>query len=322
MERLLTVVVICVPVFALVGLGKLLQSRGVLSEHDQGKLSWLVYYLSLPALIFVNVARQPFTELMDLPIIVSTLSVTVLACALFYGVGMLLRLPAASRAMLAWSPFWANVSYLGFPLAERAYGAEGLAAASIVNAFTMPVFVIIGSLLLAFASDEGGSVRGHIRKAVLNPIIGAAIAGILVSLIGSSLPESAANWQWLTTSTAVLGGFLDLLGSMGLPLALICVGAALRATELRGKWPLILTASAAKLIITPALVLAMFALFFPEASDAARGVAVVLMATPMAVAAFVISRQQQVASELAAAHLVVSTGVSCFTIPMWLYLVY
>ena len=186
MDRVLTVVLICLPVFALVGLGKILEIRGISAERDQAKLGWLVYYLSLPALIFYYVAQQPFADLIDVPIVVSTLSVTLLVAVLFFGLGILFKLPIAHRSLLAWSPFWANVSYLGFVLAERSFDAEGLVPASIVNAFTMPTFVLIGSLFLSLGSGQQvsvGSLGWVCLKAFKNPIIIAAFGGIALSTL-------------------------------------------------------------------------------------------------------------------------------------------
>ena len=62
----------------------IIEIRGILAERDQAKLGWLVYYLSLPALIFYYVAQQPFADLIDVPIVVSTLSVTLLVAVLFF----------------------------------------------------------------------------------------------------------------------------------------------------------------------------------------------------------------------------------------------
>ena len=78
----------------------------------------------------------------------------------------------------------------------------------------------------------------------------------------------------------------------------------LRAAEVGTHWRLIACASIAKLVLTPLLVYVSFIWLFPEAPPVSRGVAVLLMATPMAVAAFVMCKQQK-------AHLVVSTGISC-----------
>ena len=112
MDRVIDVILICLPVFAVVGLGKVLQVRSIIEERDQSRLSWLVYYISLPAFIFYYVAQQSFTDLIDIPIVVSTLGVTALIGVVFYALGSCLRLPIDHRALLAWSPFWANVSCL------------------------------------------------------------------------------------------------------------------------------------------------------------------------------------------------------------------
>ena len=55
-SRVMDVLVICVPVFAVLGLGKLLGLKGKIKDEHCAFINWLVYTFSLPALIFNEVA--------------------------------------------------------------------------------------------------------------------------------------------------------------------------------------------------------------------------------------------------------------------------
>ena len=167
-QALLQVLVICAPIFIIVGLGRWLAVRGLLQGDAKQFATWLVWNWCLPALILRAVLKQPLEELLDWPVI----GCTVLGTLLLGGLGALLSQGAARKALraakaaiepnkqssgtlalagaglapaLAVAPFWANLTYLGFPLAESAYGDEGIRVAAIVNAFTMPLFVVFGS---------------------------------------------------------------------------------------------------------------------------------------------------------------------------------
>ena len=58
LARLGTVVEICLPVFALIGVGVWLRRSGRMDDQHQRFLAWFINELSLPALIFVGVARR------------------------------------------------------------------------------------------------------------------------------------------------------------------------------------------------------------------------------------------------------------------------
>jgi predicted permease len=299
METVVQVVRVCLPIVVLVGLGSWLRASGRLDDQAKTFVSWLVYMISLPALIFRAVARQPFADLLDGPIVLSVVGVTVVGLLLGLAISRIGRQTGGRRAFLAWCPFWANVTYLGFPLAERACGPEGLAVAAIVNAFAMPAFVMLGTGALAVAAGAGG-IAQRLKVAVLNPVVLAAAAGVVVAGLVALAPETGA----------AIGG--------SLPLALIAVGASIDWARLFRAGPLLILASTLKLVVTPALVLASFLLFFPDEPAVNRGVAVLLMGMPAGVASWVVAQQVQVAAEEAADHLVVSTALAVITVPIWL----
>jgi len=317
------VLVICIPIFALLYLGHRLKARGGMSEAAHAFINGLVYRYSLPALIFVEVAKQDFATLINFGLIAATV-LPMLATGLVFGIAAKLRgLPVETRGIVGFMPFWANLSYLGFPLARAAYGEEGMTAAAIVNAFGMPLSVIGGLYLLSTAEGRRTDWSRQLITAVTNPVVVAALAGVAVAGINSAagLGDLIATSRLSAGLLAIAKGILDLLGSMGLPLALIAVGASLHGEGLRHPG-LLAWGSLGKLVLTPALAWLVLALGFAEDDPATVGTGVLLMAMPCSVAAFVISREMRADSGLIANHLVVSTVLSVITIPLWLGLLF
>ena len=64
-SRVLDVLVVCLPVFAVMGLGKVLAVKGQLGRDRRTFINWLVYYFALPSLIFHAVAQQRFSSFME-----------------------------------------------------------------------------------------------------------------------------------------------------------------------------------------------------------------------------------------------------------------
>ncbi len=318
---MLDVLAISVPVFAVVALGVVLRWTGLLTDEAQAFVSRFVYVLCLPVLIFLGISASSFGDLLSPSIVVGALLATALVTVPFW-LGSA-RLPARLRGPVALSPFFANLTYLGFPLATSAYGEQGLMYAGIINAFIMPVFVVIGVWLLAAGHPERRSLRGTLRVALLNPIIGAVVAGILASFVLNELglADLARRHAVLSGLAEIAAKTLDMIGRVGLPLALIAVGASLRFRFVRGHLWLMSGCAAAKLVLMPLVTLLVCRALFPGMERVALGATVLLMACPLSVGCYVISREMQADSEFIAGILVLTTVGACVTIPAWLAIV-
>jgi len=168
-ERILQVLVITTPIFGVIGLGKLLYARKLLTDETCKGINWIIANLSLPALIFLAVAKTTFSELIRWPVIVGGLVPMALAPLIMIPLGVGLKVRDASRAPFIYSPFWANVSYMGIPLAFFAFGEQGKVNAAIINAFTMPFYVIIGTFIIGLHHHEQNDSLGQrIKGAVLD----------------------------------------------------------------------------------------------------------------------------------------------------------
>jgi len=326
MTRALDVLVICVPVFAVMGLGKLLERKGHLNDDLCSFINWLVYHFSLPALIFNAVAQQRFNSFFDTTLIVMPLVALLLVAAVTMLISKLKGFKGDLAAAFVFGTFWANASYVGFPLCINAFGPAGEVKAAIYNAFVLPFFILIGYLLIGFYGAGSGDVKigARVRKAFLNPILLAAVAGILVVLIVDVFraEDEVLQLPLPVISTALIfGSFLKLIGAMGLPLALLSIGASLKWEQSRRHLGALSWTIGCKLILLPLTTLLLIRWFLPESDPISLGVAVILAATPSAVACYVISCQLGIEKAFVATMLVVSTGLSVLTIPIWVYVV-
>lgn len=325
MERIIQTLVVCVPVFAVMGVGKLLERRGFMNTGRRHFINELVYRLALPALIFNEVAQQRFGSFFDPALVGVPLVAIFILIALSAGVARVMNFRGGFAAAFIFGTFWANVTYMGFPLARNAFGAEGLARAAVYNAFVMPFFIALGYALVGvYGGGHTVSVRDKMRQAMLNPIILAALAGVAVAAAGElwRLPDGSLSFSLpVKALLRLISSFLVLIGGMGLPLALLSIGAALHG----GNFMLYRKALAAvvllKLVVFPLLVWGGICWFFPAADPVVQGVAVLLSATPNAVASYVVACQIGVEEGFVSSMLVLSTGLSVLTVPVWVYLV-
>ena len=326
LARAMDVLVICVPVFAVMGLGKLLERKGHINEGHCSFINWLVYHFSLPALVFNAVARQTFRSFLDPALIVMPLIALMLVAALTMLIARLKGLKGGIAAAFVFGTFWANATYVGFPLCINAFGLPGEAKAAVYNAFVLPFFILIGYLLIGFYGAGSGDAKigARIKKAFLNPILLSAVAGVIVALVADSFRAVDGTLQLpmpVISAALLVGSFLKLIGAMGLPLALLAIGASLKWEQTKEHLGALSWTVGCKLILLPLLTLLLIRIFLPGADPVSLGVAVILAGTPSAVACYVISCQLGIERAFVATLLVVSTGLSVITIPIWVYLI-
>jgi hypothetical protein len=316
---------ICAPVFAIMGIGRMLYTRGILTDTNKDFCVHITYYFALPALIFSALVQQSFSDLLNPALIVSTIVAIGIITVLFIILAVLLRIDRSIAPPFIFSSFWANVSYIGFPLAANSFGDErGIALAAIINGFTVPVFVSLSLTLITFYRGDRHprGVWKHCADVARNPVVLSSLLGLLVSFIAGAVPWQLTDTAWSESMKYLwqtVISFLKLLGSMGLPLALLAVGASLDLKRITGKRLPLYIAITGKLFIMPCITLVAIDLFFPDTMRAGRAIAVMLMATPNAVASYVVAKQFGVAEEFMSAMVVLSTAVSVLSIPLWVY---
>ncbi|WP_372807196.1 AEC family transporter [Pontiella sp.] len=151
------VLVISVPVFAVLGLGKLLGTKGRITEEHGRFINWLVYTFSLPALIFNEVARQRFDSFFDPAVVVMPLIGLAAVALLTMGIARLRGYRGGFAAAFTYGTYWANATYIGLPLCQNAFGSEGLAKAAIYNGFVVPFFILGSYLLIGLHGADTGN---------------------------------------------------------------------------------------------------------------------------------------------------------------------
>ncbi|MDR3011987.1 MAG: AEC family transporter [Chitinispirillales bacterium] len=325
--KLLEIIRITFPVFALLGLGNILSRTGKMTDAHQSFLNWFVYFISLPALIFVGMATQPFSSLLNTDFIFATL-LSMLAIFLIYIlISVILRLDKKIAVVMIFCTYWSNVAYMGFPLAESAYGEHGFLLAAVVNAVSMPIFVIVSFVMIGLCADDkkGSGIVNSIRAALVNPILLASFAGIAYAWVadalgfgaggGASLPIAFEEAFWICEI------ILKNVGTMGLSLALIAVGGKLRFRSFgKNVLPMLLSV-VGKLLILPLITLVIMKTLFPSSPKDVVGVAVLLMTLPTAVTVAVIAAQFKLDEEFTSSILAVSLLGGVVMIPFWLYIV-
>lgn len=294
------------PLFLLILLGAVLGRKSLPSSDFWPQLEKLIYFLLFPAMLVSTLATADVSQVQVGRVALVLLGVLVTLSALLWRLRGFLQLNPAEFTSVFQGAVRFN-TYVGVAGASALHGSTGATVAAVAVALMVPV---VNVLCVASFIAAGTLGPTGLRKSVLalarNPLILGCLIGITLNLSGIGLP----GWSAQT---------VGLLGSAALPLGLVAVGVALRPQALvrldRGVW----SANLLKLIIMPALVLALALLLGLD--PVSRDVALLFAALPTATSAYILARQLGGDAELMAALITGQTLLAMITLPLWLRLV-
>lgn len=276
-------------------------------EAFLGPANRLVYYLAIPALIFRSVSKASFRTEFNATVLLVVLSSAILAYAGSWLIGQLLHWRPRRLGTFIQCSAHGNLGYIGLPVAFYFLGENGLAKASILSGFLMILQNSLSVLVLQSHSvadaEAGRKARAVIEKLIRNPIIVSALAGIAVSY-----------WQVLIPLT--IQRFLEILSGLAPPMSLLLIGATLSLQVMRRNLFFVLGAVVFKIIALPVLGLILFTMLKVSSADFLPGL--ILLATPTATVAYVMSKEMHGDEDFAVAAISTSTILSAVTYLIWL----
>lgn len=315
--RVAGVLSLCLPIFAVIGLGWLAASKTRLAPpvmvEAVGAFSFM---FALPAMLLRLMANQPLAQTFDPAFFTAYLA----CCLAVFFSGMALAWLLARRhearpqfaAGLGAAASFGNVGYLGPPLLLSLMGAErisGPLAMAIIAEVT--VVLMLGDVLMARrASAAGPGPLGRAARALSrNPVILAIAAGAALGASGTPIPEPVER-------------FLGFLGNAAGPTALFALGGTLGRLRFRRRLLAAATAvSAGKLALYPVLACAALGPHGLGYDHAWVAAGTLMAAMPIASNAFILAQRHGVAVEEVSTAVMVSTALSVLAWPLTAWLV-
>ncbi len=295
---------IILPVFALIGVGVLLDR---FFQLDLPTLSKLNFYVFVPALIFIKTLDAKLSPALFGTVALFTAVHMTLAFAASWA---LFKLPPfrRDRPVLTLAAVLGNAGNYGIPLATLAFGAVGASAMAIVVLVTNFATYTVGLMIM----DSGRShwleaLRGLLRI----PVIWATAAALAVLAFKVEVPLP-------------LRQPLTYLSDGLIPVALITLGIQLARSRLGARMKTVALVTVVRLILSPLLALALALLWTAVApgSMAQVGPTMVIAAgLPVAVNVYILSLEYRRNDALASQVIFASTLLSAMTVTVWLMVV-
>jgi len=302
------------PVFLVIVLGAILYRTRFFYVDFLTGLNRLVYWIGLPVYLFAEIQKCPprFESAGSTFLVV--VSATFACIGLSYLYGRLMRLPAQSVSAFVHCAFRGNLAYLGLPIIV--YSLEPLASSDpaqynnlkqitlLVLASVVPIYNVLAVIvLLAGRHKFDRHALGRIIVQVFrNPLFVSCVLGIVYALF----TNSAYGTQHPSVRIPVgIARTMDVIGRMALPLALLSVGAALMQEKVTGRLSTPIAGTLMKIVVNPVLGLGL-AILLGMPVDQMR-IALLLLACPTAITAYVMTDQLGGDAPLSATIIVLTT---------------
>lgn len=305
-------------ILATVALGWLAARLGWLGRidpqdrQDAGRvLSHAAFYLFVPALLFRTMVRQDLAALPWRMLAAYFVPAVLFVLAAYGAYRRRQPSPPAAAATRTVAAVYGNAVQLGIPLSAALFGEAGLALhIALVSVHGVVLLTLLTVLVEAdlarahVAASRGHALRATVRNAVIHPVVLPVLVGLAWNLAGLGLHP-------------VLDQTLLGLGSAAVPLCLVLIGVSLATYGVRGGLRGAAGASVLKLLVLPALVLALARAVF-GLSGTALGVLVMMAALPTGSNALIFAQRYRTQEAESTVTIVVSTLAFTATAGLWL----
>ena len=207
--------------FSIIGfvilIGYFIERFGIVGAGSGRVLNRMAFFVATPALLFTVLSHADVSVLFSesLLAIVCTIVVGVLlyviAARLFF------RRPLAETVLGASSATYVNANNIGLPVAIYVLGGAQFVAPVLLLQLVILAPTIL--VILDLATQGRASLRSILTQPIRNPMILASLAGVIVAMLGITLPDP------------VLAPF-ELIGGAAIPLVLLSFGMSLHGQRL------------------------------------------------------------------------------------------
>lgn len=307
MRNLLITFNLVAPVFLIVAVGYILRRLGYITDNFVKLSSKIVFTVSLPALIFIELSTIDLSAVFDAGMIIFIYIGTIVSFLSIWAAASPAIKEPKDLTVFVQGAFRGNYAIIGLALIFNLYGESGLGKASIALAFTIPLYNILSIIILTvpLRKEKQLNLSSTLLEIIKNPLLLAVAAAVLFSSTGLSLPyvvHQSGNY----------------LAELALPLALLGIGGFLTFEDLKTGLLKTIASTTLKLAVIP--LVTTYAAYLAGFRGIELGILFILFACPTAIASFIMAEAMGSNSKLAANILLLTTLVSVITITTGLFI--
>lgn len=296
-----------VPIFLVIVVGYLLKQWNILDEHFATVANRFNYKVTLPVLLFKDLASADILASFDGTYVLFCIVVTSICFWSIWGLSKLLIKDKTMVGAFVQASFRGSAAVLGIAFIQNMYGNSGMAPLMILGA--VPLYNVYSVVVLTFEAEhkgDGNLIKTALINIMKNPIIIAIFLGLLGSIVHiyDVMPQIAVK---TVNNIAVLAT----------PLALITIGVGFEGRKALAKLKPTLVASFIKLMLLPMI-------FLPIAEymgfrDQKIIALLIMLGAPTTVSAYIMAKNMDNDGVLTSSIVVVTTLLSSVTMTWWIY---
>lgn len=312
MENLIFSLNATVPVFLVMVIGYILKNLKMMDESFVKTLNKFNYNITLPLLLFQDIAGSDFSSVWDTSYVLFCFFCTLFCIASTWIITAKLYHKKDLVGEFVQASYRSSAAVLGIAFIQNIYGNAGMAPLMIIG--TVPLYNVAAVIILSFTvpvdneaskSEKKTAIQKSVKGIFTNPIIWGIIAGMLVSLSGISFPF-------------IIDKTINYFAVLATPLALIGLGAGFEGKKALAKLQPTLICSFIKLILWPLLFLPL-AVFMGFTCEKLVAI-LIMLASPTTVSCYIMSKNMKHEGILTSSVVVATTFLSSVTLTFWLYL--
>lgn len=317
------------PIIIQMALGYFLKRAGVLTAEFLKKANRICYLVFLPVLLFKNVYDVKSISNIDPAFLIfacSAILIVFAVCAVY--VRFCIKEPDERGALLQCS-FRSNYAIIGVPLATSLYGSAGAAAASLMSAFSIPIFNVLAIVSLSMFKGKGTkvNVKKVIKEIVTNPLIIGIAVGVVFLAVREILTANGSDFrlfgEWNaaeeTQTYNFLGEALKSVAQVATPLSLVVLGGQFEFSAVKDLAKYITVGVALRNFIVPAVCLTAAYFVFPDMKGEYAATFIALFASPVAVSSAILAMEMENDEVLAGQLVVWTTVISAVSLFLIIY---
>lgn len=304
-------------VFSLIALGYAAAGVKLIRPSTGEGLADFVFTVALPLLLFRTIVHSEFDH--GLPLLLWLTYFTAVFTTWALGHTLLRAFFARDvrgGVVAGVTASFSNLLLIGVPFVTGIYGDRGLALLSQILSIHLPIMMAVSIVAFDYglrrdglAERSAGPIalaRNFLRQLLANPLIIGIFAGLIVRITGLPIPD-------------VVDKVIVSLGSAGGPLALFSMGISLFGYGIRGQIASSLVLVGLKLMVMPAVALAVALAFgLPELT---AKVAVVAASLPAGANTWLIATRFGTGQRLASTSMTIGTALAALSSGVWLMIV-
>lgn len=284
--------------FMLIFAGFVIVKAKIVKMEDKKTFSNLLLYLITPMMVVNSYMIEFDPEIFNNILLAFGLSAVLMILGFIISFIVTIKMKNDNTPIIRFACMYSNAAYMGFPLIQALFGAEGMIYAS---AFVTVFNILLWTIGYGLVSHKV-SPKEIVKSVLTNPVLYSVVIGLVIYLGRITVPD-------------VLVQPVSIIGSMNTPVAMIVTGMIIAGSNIgsiiKNKyiWFIIVV----RMLIVPAACLGLFTVL--GLSGMAAQVVLLLEACPTAAITSVFAVQFNYEEDLAAGAVVLTTFLSIIILP-------